>query len=170
MNMETLPLVLFIVLIALLVFAVIYLATKLSKKQPPPPPPSKPQPPRDPKEAETFELSISIGEDKKWQVANKQGEVGPLYVRRGDTIIWRIQGTDAWFQFPLADLFHGGRPEDAWRYRIGSEGGELVVKVSERACPGSHPYSIFCNVAQKDNITVTGYAEGGCPPEVIIMF
>ena len=167
--MENLPLILLVVLVALLVFAVLYLALKLSRQKPAPPPPSKPQPPREPGETETHELIVTIGEDNRWHVRTSAGDDGPLYVRRGDTVIWRIESTDAWFQFPLADIFHGGRTDDPWYYRIGDEGGELALTVSERACPGAHVYSVFCNVSKKSNIPVTGYAEGGSPPEMIIM-
>ena len=161
--------ILLIALIALLVLAVMYLALKLSRQKPAPPSPPKPQPPREPGETETHELSIAIGEDNQWHVRTKNGDGGTLYVRRGDTIIWRIESTDAWFQFPLADLFHGGKTDDPWYYRVGEAGGELRLIVSERACPGAYAYSIFCNVSKKANIPVTGYARGGSPPEVIIM-
>lgn len=169
MYMENLPLILFIALIAFLVLCIVYLSSKLANKKTDPGPPPRPVPPRDPKDAETHELGVRIGESGKWEV-RKNGELGPIRVRRGDTIIWKVEGTDAFFQFPFADLFHLDESKGPWTPEIGPGGGELRVVVSEKACPGSYVYCIFCNVSKKDNIPVTGFARGGSPPEFIIMF
>ena len=174
--MENLPLILFSVLTAILVLCLTYLASKLARLKPAPPKPPTPDPPRDPANGETYALKIGIGEDNKWKVVNPDGSAGPLYVRKGDRIVWSIEGTDAFFQFPRSDHFFvdkrsskGGVQKDPWLYEIGPEGGQISVVIAERACPGAHAYSIFCNVSKKSNVPVTGYAEGGSPPEFIIM-
>ena len=173
--MENLPLILFSVLITILVLCLTYLAAKLARLRSSQPKPSKPEPPRNPEDGETFTMKIQIGEDNKWKVLNPTGQIGPIYVRRGDRIVWNIVGTDAFFQFSRSDHFHvdgetkGGKQIDPWLYEIGPDGGQISVVISARACPGAHPYSVFCNVSKKSNIPVTGYAEGGSPPEFIIM-
>jgi hypothetical protein len=172
--MENLPLVLFIVLIAFLIICIVYLASKLSKKPDAGPSPG-PLPPRDPSEAETHELTVRIGDSNQWEI-RKNGQLGPIRVHRGDTLVWKVESTDAFFQFPSADLFYPANQEkertgrgDPWTPEIGPDGGELRVVVSERACPGSYVYCVFCNVAKKDNIPVTGFARGGSPPEFNIL-
>ncbi len=174
--MDNLPIILFSVLITILVLCLTYLAAKLARTKPARPTPPNPDPPRDPANGQTFELKIRVDEDNKWKVVNPDGSAGPLYVRKGDRIVWKIEGTDAFFQFPRSDHFHidtktskGGKRTDPWLFEIGPDGGQISVLISQRACPGAHPYSVFCNVSKKMNVPVTGYAEGGSPPEFIIM-
>ncbi|MEM8488601.1 MAG: hypothetical protein AAF564_23840 [Bacteroidota bacterium] len=173
--MENLPIILFSILTTILVLCLTYLAAKLARLKPSQPAPGKPVPPRNPKEGATYQLNVKVGENNRWRVENADGSHGPLYVRKGDRIVWKIEGTDAFFQFPRSDHFFldsktdGAKQPDPWLIEIGPDGGQVSVVIAERACPGAYAYSVFCNVSKKSNIPVTGYAEGGSPPEFIIM-
>lgn len=174
--MENLPIILFSIVIAVLVFCLTYLAGKLARLKPSLPTPPKPDPPRDPGAGETFEVGIAIGENNRWQISNPKGAGLPLYLRKGDTVVWSISGTDAVFQFPRSDHFYfdkerakGCTEIDPWVFAIGPDGGQITMLVAENACPGAFTYSVYCNTSKKSNIPVTGYAQGGSPPEFVIL-
>lgn len=175
--MDNFTVILLTIVIAILVLCITYLAGRIAKlrmnkdsKSP------NPEPPRNPEDGQTFDLSIQFGggESNRWQILDKAGDKKPLYVRRGDRIVWNISGTDAAFQFPLGDLLYfeadkskNVKRVDAWTLEIGEGGGTLSVLVSAKAPLGAYTYSVFCNV-QKSAAPKPGYAEGGSPPEFII--
>ena len=122
-----------------------------------------------------LELVSRPWEDQKWLLVNlgRNDEPigsGPLRVGRGDTIIWNSP-VPTHFQFPLADLFNGVPKYEPWTPKAErKEDGtyELELIVNDRAEPGVYVYCVFCN-PEEGQEGPADYAEGKCPPEVIIM-
>lgn len=75
-------------------------------------------------------------------------------LRRGDRIRWKIEGSDASFQFPDARIFGDNT-------RVVRAGNSLVLAVSAKSPKGNFPYTVFIHESMS-------YARGQSPPRIII--
>lgn len=85
-------------------------------------------------------------------------------VKKNDQIIWLVEGTDAYFQFP-AKLFNPVDSADslsAGGYtKFVKDGKKLRLKVKDDALAGTYEYAVFC--------TANGeFAEGESPPKIVV--
>jgi hypothetical protein len=95
--------------------------------------------------------------DRVWRVVDAQDSSKfIIQARRGDTISWTTQGSDASFQFPHAALFVEGIIQLTL-----DDGESVTLTVSPSARKGAYPYAVFIH---RDNV----YARGQSPPEIII--
>jgi hypothetical protein len=95
--------------------------------------------------------------DDEWRVVDAQDSSKFIIrARRGDTISWTAQGSDASFQFPHAALFVDGIIQLTL-----DDGESVTLTVSPSARKGAYPYAVFIH---RDNV----YARGQSPPEIII--
>jgi len=84
-------------------------------------------------------------------------------VKKKDTIIWTVKGTDASFQFPDS-LFDAVDPEDSLHNgytKFVKSGKKLKLKVKADALAGIYEYAVFCTA---DGV----FARGDSPPKIII--
>ena len=75
-------------------------------------------------------------------------------LRRGDRIRWKVEGSDASFQFPDARIFGDNT-------RVVRAGNSLVLAVSAKSPKGNFPYTVFIHESMS-------YARGQSPPRIII--
>jgi hypothetical protein len=95
--------------------------------------------------------------DDVWRVVDAQDSSKFIIrARRGDTISWTVQGSDASFQFPHAALFVDGIIQLTL-----DDGESVTLTVSPSARKGAYPYAVFIH---RDNV----YARGQSPQEIII--
>lgn len=85
-------------------------------------------------------------------------------VKKNDKIIWLLEGTDAYFQFP-AKLFNPVDPGDSLGgggyTKFVKDGKRLKLKVKDNAPAGTYEYAVFC--------TANGeFAEGESPPKIVV--
>ncbi len=91
----------------------------------------------------------------KWKVVQAQDSTKTLVkAKRGDYIVWKAVGSDAFFQFQDSTLF--GTDSG-----IAAAGKTLRLQVSSTADSGRHIYSVFC---LKDR----AFATGDSPPVIIV--
>ncbi len=153
--------------ILVLVLVVIYLLRTLRKPmQPPTGGGGSPRP-------EVKQVSIRKDPASgRWQLQSGSGGLaGPIVVNRGDTITWENATNAAVdLQFPSDVLFEddgnpfpGAKTIDPWIVSI-SPGQTLQTRVSTKACVSSYVYAVWV----RDDSAVTGYAQGGSPPRIIV--
>lgn len=85
-------------------------------------------------------------------------------VRKKDTIVWTVDSTDAYFQFP-ANLFKPVVSADSLidgYTKFVRDGKKLRLKVKDDALAGIYEYAVFCTA---DDV----YAKGESPPRIIIL-
>ena len=86
-----------------------------------------------------------------------------VIVKKKDTIVWTLKGTDAYFQFP-EKLLDPVDPEDSLHNgytKFLKDGKKLKLKISDDAPSGTYEYAVFCTA---DGV----FAQGGSPPVIII--
>jgi len=84
-------------------------------------------------------------------------------VKKKDTIVWTVEGTDTYFQFP-ANLFNavGAKDSLAGGYtKFVRDGKKLKLKVKDDAPAGTYEYAVFCTA---DGV----FAKGESPPKIVI--
>ncbi len=99
--------------------------------------------------------------DETWTVVDEEGQAVTLKVSPGDTVVWMAGESDAFFQFPVRELFAELVKENTWTPSLPS-GQSLRLTVGERAPEGAFVYAVF-------NTKDDRYARGGSPPKMIIM-
>jgi len=99
-----------------------------------------------------------------WKVVNATDYTKTkLKVKKKDTIIWTVEGTNAYFQFPT-NLFDKAATADslAGGYtKFVKKGKRLKLKIRANALSGTYDYAVFCT-------TAGAFAIGGSPPRIII--
>ena len=84
-------------------------------------------------------------------------------VKKNDTIIWEVNGTDAYFQFP-DQIFNAVDKSDslAGGYtKFVKAGHKLKLKIRGDAPAGTYAYAVFCTAGGV-------FARGGSPPIIIV--
>ncbi len=101
---------------------------------------------------------------KEWKVVDASDYTKTkVEVKKKDTIIWTVKGTDASLQFP-DNLFNPVDPEDSLHNgytKFLKNGKKLKLKVKDNAPAGTYEYAVFCIV---DGV----FARGDSPPKIII--
>ena len=113
--------------------------------------------------SKTYDLAIiKIGDNWKVVDANDHAKT-KVKVKKEDTIVWSVSGTDAYFQFPL-ELFDAVSSADSLKNgytKFVKDGKKLKLKVKDDAPAGTYEYAVFCTA---DGV----FAEGDSPPKIII--
>jgi len=99
-----------------------------------------------------------------WKVINVTDSTSKeARVKKKDTIVWTLVGTDANFQLP-ANLLDAVTSDDSiqpGKIKFVKDGKKLKQKVKDSAVAGTYIYSVFCI---RDSVN----AIGGSPPKIII--
>ena len=84
-------------------------------------------------------------------------------VKKKDTIIWTIEGTDAYFQFSN-NIFNAVEKSDSLvdgYTKYVRDGKKLKLKIKDDAPSGVEVYAVFCTSDQV-------FARGDSPPKIVI--
>ena len=113
--------------------------------------------------SQSYNLTIiKVGD--VWKVVHSDNhKKTEVKVKRNDTIIWTVEGSNAYLQFP-EKLFNPAGKEDSLSNgytKFLKNGKKLKLKVKDDAAPGTYEYAVF--------ITADGvFARGDSPPRIII--
>jgi hypothetical protein len=86
-----------------------------------------------------------------------------IKVKKKDTIVWNVEGTNAYFQFST-NVFNPPSVSDSLRNgstKFIADGKKLKLKVRDDAPVGTQVYAVFCS---EDGV----FAQGESPPRIII--
>lgn len=86
-----------------------------------------------------------------------------IKVKKKDSIIWTVEGTNAYFQFPTA-IFNPVGTSDSLKNgstKFIEDGEKLKLKIRDDAPLGPQIYAVFCSA---DAV----FAQGESPPKIII--
>ncbi len=86
-----------------------------------------------------------------------------IKVKKKDTIIWTVEGTNAYFQFSTS-VFNPKGVSDSLRNgstKFIADGKKLKLKVRDDAPIGPQVYAVFCSA---DAV----FAQGESPPKIVI--
>ncbi|HKI77126.1 MAG TPA: hypothetical protein VKA26_01140 [Ignavibacteriaceae bacterium] len=86
-----------------------------------------------------------------------------IKVKKKDTIIWEVEDTDAYFQFP-AEIFDPVDQTDSLvngYTKFIKDGHKLKLKIKGDAPSGTYEYAVFCTA---DGV----FAKGGSPPKIVV--
>jgi hypothetical protein len=86
-----------------------------------------------------------------------------IKVKKKDTIIWTVEGTNAYFQFSTS-VFNPKSVSDSLKNgstKYIADGKKLKLKVRDDAPVGSQVYAVFCST---DGV----FAQGESPPKIVI--
>jgi hypothetical protein len=84
-------------------------------------------------------------------------------VKKKDTIVWTVEGTNAHFQFPTS-VFNPSGVSDSLRNgstKFIANGKKLKLKVRDDAPVGTQIYAVFCSAESV-------FAQGESPPKIVI--
>lgn len=99
-----------------------------------------------------------------WKVVDASDyTISKVKVKKKDTIVWTVEGTDTYFQFP-ANLFNAVGAADSLvggYTKFVKDGGKLTLKVKDNAPAGTYEYAVFCTA---DGV----FAIGESPPKIVI--
>lgn len=113
--------------------------------------------------AKKYELKV-IKVDGEWKVVDATDySKSKVKVKKKDTIIWTVAGSDAYFQFP-ANLFNPVNEADSLvegYTKFVRDGKKLKLKVKDDAPAGTYEYAVFCTA---DGV----FAKGESPPKIVI--
>ncbi len=99
-----------------------------------------------------------------WQVVDASDSTKkPAKVNKKSTIIWDVEGTDTYFQFPdkLFDPVSATDSLNNGYTKFVKDGKKLKLKVKVNTPLGTYEYAIFCTA---DGV----FAIGGSPPKIIV--
>ena len=100
-------------------------------------------------------LKDKVTRTKKWKATDSQDTLKTeVKTKKGDTVVWKAEGTDLYFQFMDKDLF------GKFNYYL-RNGKELKLKVTSKAEAKIHKYAVFCYDGKE-------YAAGNSPPVIIV--
>ena len=132
-----------------------YIVAKMKQSSP------ESQDPKGPfREPTIVRLRIIRDEEGRWLIVDRENNPVTPKLVPGDTVIWQIEGSDAFFQFPTQQLFEQLQKEETWTQEL-RDGGELVLKVAKDVPPDEYVYAAFSNRTER-------YAEGASPPKLLI--
>ncbi len=86
-----------------------------------------------------------------------------IKVKKKDTIVWTVEGTDAHFQFSTS-VFNPKGVSDSLKNgstKFIADGKKLKLKVKDDAPVGTQVYAVFCSA---DGV----FAQGDSPPQIVI--
>ena len=86
-----------------------------------------------------------------------------IKVKKKDTIVWTVEGTNAYFQFSTS-VFNPKGVSDSLKNgstKYIADGKKLKLKVRDDAPVGTQVYAVFCST---DGV----FAQGESPPRIII--
>jgi len=86
-----------------------------------------------------------------------------IKVKKKDTIVWTVEGTNAYFQFSTS-VFNPKGISDSLRNgstKFIADGGKLKLKIRDDAPVGPQVYAVFCST---DGV----FAQGESPPRIVI--
>lgn len=113
--------------------------------------------------SKTVELEI-VKIDGVWRVVDVTNQKKIVVkVKKKDTIVWTVTGTDATFQFPEG-LFDPASDADNLPdgyTKFIADGHKLKLIIRDDAPTGTYQYAVFCNA---DGV----FARGDSPPVIII--
>jgi hypothetical protein len=111
----------------------------------------------------TYKLKI-VKVEGVWRVADATDySKRKVKVKKKDTIVWTVEETDTYFQFP-ANLFNPAGAADSLidgYTKFVRDGKKLKLKVKDDAPAGTYEYAVFC-------ITDGVFAQGESPPKIVI--
>jgi len=116
-----------------------------------------------PPNPKVYELKV-VKVDGVWRVVDATDySKRKIKVKKKDTIVWNVDGTDAYFQFPNSILNPSGISDSL---RNGStkfirDGKKLKLKVRDDASKGTYEYAVFCSAEGV-------FAQGESPPKIVI--
>ena len=110
-----------------------------------------------------FELDV-IKLEGVWRVVDASDHSKKkIKVKKKDTIVWNVKGTDAYFQFSTS-VFNPVSVSDSLKNgstKFIRDGKKLKLKVRDDAPVGTQIYAVFCS---EDGV----FAQGESPPRIII--
>lgn len=113
--------------------------------------------------ANKFQLKV-IKIDGEWKVVDASDYTkSKVKVRKKDTIVWTVEETDTYFQFP-AKLFNPVGTADSLiggYTKFVRDGKKLKLKVKDDAPAGTYEYAVFCTADGE-------FAKGESPPKIVI--
>ena len=110
-----------------------------------------------------YELKV-IKVEGVWRVVDASDySKRKVKVKKKDTIVWTVEGTNAYFQFStivfspkgISDSLKNGSTKYI------ADGKKLKLKIRDDAPVGTHVYAVFCS---KDG----AFAQGESPPRIVI--
>jgi len=111
----------------------------------------------------TYELKV-VKIEGIWRVVDASDHSKKkIKVKKKDTIVWTVEGTDAHFQFSTS-VFNPKGVSDSLKNgstKFIADGKKLKLKVKDDAPVGTQVYAVFCNA---DGV----FAQGESPPQIII--
>ncbi len=103
----------------------------------------------------TYEMVITKSSGDTWEILNTQDSTSSdISVKPGDTVQWKANGTNVFFQFSSSKIF--GKSS----YNL-SDGKSLTLTVSNSAPAGKYTYSAFC-------AAVSQFVNPDAPPVIIV--
>jgi hypothetical protein len=110
-----------------------------------------------------YELEV-VKVDGVWRVVDASDHSkAKIKVKKKDTIIWTVKGTNAYFQFSNS-VFNPSGVSDSLKNestKFIADGKKLKLKVRDDAPVGPQVYAVFCSA---DGV----FAQGESPPRIII--
>ena len=111
----------------------------------------------------TYELKV-VKVEGVWRVVDATDySKKKIKVKKKDTIVWNVEGTNAHFQFATS-VFKPNSISDSLRNgstKFIADGKKLKLKVKDDAPVGIQVYAVFCS---EDGV----FAQGESPPRIII--
>jgi len=119
--------------------------------------------PGSPPPANKYQLKV-VKVKGVWKVVDASDYTkSKVKVKKKDTIVWTVEGTDTYFQFP-ANLFNAVGAADSLvggYTKFVKDGKKLTLKVKDNAPAGTYEYAVFCTA---DGV----FAIGESPPKIVI--
>jgi hypothetical protein len=135
-------------------FSVVFiLAVFLTGFLTPPPPPAS---------NTTTLIVMKVGD--VWKVVDATDSTNTkIKVKKKDTIVWKVEGTEAVFQFPqqLFDAVDSSDNLTDGYMKTVKNGHKLKLKIRSDAASGTYEYAVFCT-------TGGVFAKGGSPPKIVV--
>ncbi len=111
----------------------------------------------------TYELKV-VKVEGIWRVVDASDySKRKVKVKKKDTIVWTVEGTNAYFQFSTS-VFNPKSVSDSLKNgstKFIADGKKLKLKVKDDAPVGTQVYAVFCSA---DGV----FAQGESPPQIII--
>jgi hypothetical protein len=111
----------------------------------------------------TVELEV-VKVEGVWKVVDASDHTkAKIKVKKKDTIVWTVKGTNAYFQFSNS-VFNPSGVSDSLRNgstKFIRDGKKLKLKVRDDAPVGPQVYAVFCS---EDGV----FAQGESPPRIVI--
>jgi len=111
-------------------------------------------------------INLTVKKDGKiWKVVNTDAPNDTVVLHRKDKIYWHVEGTDAYFQFPVKakKIFNQAESDSlvGGHTTVIRNGGKLKQKIKDDPDKGTYVYAIFC---MADSV----FAIQGSPPVFVV--